>query len=96
MACLCRFLRSIRDFFVASEEPIEVRILSLEEMLEYARREWMAAVAVFQENQDPDMVDYTVFNLKASEERYNYLLKKAREEHQIIDKDRYFSREADT
>lgn len=82
MVCLCRLLKSIKDLFLPTEETVDTREISAEEMLAYAHREWLAAQSLFEENVDPDLVDFTVFNLKAAEQRYSYLLRKVREENQ--------------
>lgn len=49
--------------------------------LELARQEWLTAREYFERTTDPDLVDHAIYQLWASEKKYQYLLKKAREEH---------------
>ena len=37
---------------------------------------------IFQNISDPDLIDYSVYNLDAAKSRYTYLLKKVREERE--------------
>ncbi|NLU49886.1 MAG: DUF2508 family protein [Syntrophomonadaceae bacterium] len=78
-----RILRFIKDLFLAGEERVAAREESLEELLARAHQDWLAAQALFAENDDRDMIDYTVYNLKTAELRYSYLLRKIRGEYQI-------------
>jgi len=78
----------IKVFLVSEEEPPMSRPIPLEDLLAQAHREWMAAQLLFAENQDPDMIDFTIYNLKAAEHRYYYLLKKARQEYSVGRADR--------
>lgn len=50
------------------------------EMIHKAGEEVSAARNLFARADDPDMVDWAVFNLTAAERRYDYLLKKYRRE----------------
>ncbi len=47
--------------------------------IEKARQDWYYAADYFNCVTDPDLIDYAIYNLDASEQKYNYLLKKARE-----------------
>jgi len=51
-------------------------------MIQMAGEEVSAARNLFSRADDPDMVDWAVFNLTAAERRYDYLLKKYRREKQ--------------
>lgn len=53
-------------------------------MVERARREWQGARERFDQVSDPDLIDHAIFDLEATERRYVYLLKKAREEGATI------------
>ena len=46
-----------------------------------AKREWLRAVAYFDEVSEPDLVDYAAYSLQAAERKYMYLLGKVREEY---------------
>ena len=47
--------------------------------LEQAWREWRHARLYFNIVTDPDLIDYAIFNMGATEKKYIYLLKQARE-----------------
>ena len=51
----------------------------LVEDLEQAWREWKHARLYFNNVTDPDLIDYAIFNMGATEKKYIYLLKQARE-----------------
>lgn len=46
---------------------------------EQARREWQLARSYFDTVTDPDLIDFAIYNLKAAERRYTYLLKQVRQ-----------------
>ncbi len=48
--------------------------------LEMACREWKYAKLYFNCVNDPDLIDHAVFYMGATEKKYTYLLKQAREE----------------
>jgi len=50
------------------------------ENLEQARREWKYAKLYFNCVMDPDLIDHAIFYMGATEKKYIYLLKRAREE----------------
>lgn len=52
---------------------------SLRELADEAKKEWQQALAYFEHVKDRELVDYAIKNLEAAEKRYNYLLKKLRE-----------------
>lgn len=56
---------------------------SLAQVVEDARREYLCALDYFQNVTDPDLVDGAAYAVKAAEKRYNYLLRKVREERGI-------------
>lgn len=47
--------------------------------VEHARKEWEAALNVFNNVSQPDLVDYAIYNVTAAEKRYTYLLKQMKE-----------------
>ncbi len=49
------------------------------EDLEHARLEWRHAHLYFNNVTDPDLIDYAIFYMGATEKKYVYLLKQARE-----------------
>ena len=52
---------------------------SLAEIIDQARLEWLAAQNYYKTATDPDLIDYSIFLVKAYERRYMYLLKQARQ-----------------
>ncbi|HOV42695.1 MAG TPA: DUF2508 family protein [Syntrophothermus lipocalidus] len=73
----------IKVFLFPEEELAMNKPVPLEDLLAQAYQDWVVARLLFDENQDPDMIDFTIYNLKAAEHRYCYLLKKARQEYNI-------------
>lgn len=51
---------------------------SLHESVDQAKRDWLCARAYFEQVTDPDLVDYAIYQVKAAERRYMYLLGQAR------------------
>ncbi len=49
------------------------------ENLEAAWRDWQYAKNYFNSVSDPDLIDHAIFNIGATEKKYVYLLKQARE-----------------
>ncbi|HAA25444.1 MAG TPA: DUF2508 domain-containing protein [Ruminiclostridium sp.] len=47
--------------------------------LKQAREDWLTAVENFDQAENDDMIDYYIYNMKACQIRYNYLLKRAKE-----------------
>lgn len=75
-----RFFKSlgnVLNYFLIKEEKL-LNIVSDEEILENAHQELQEARNVFA-SIDKDFVDYAIYNLKAAEEKYNQLIKKAKE-----------------
>jgi hypothetical protein len=60
------------------QEKVET-LPDLLEDLEQAWREWKHARLYFNNVTDPDLIDYAIFNMGATEKKYIYLLKRARE-----------------
>jgi uncharacterized LabA/DUF88 family protein len=60
-----------------SSQPKEItNIITDEQLLEGAYQELVEARCLFTQAQEPDMVDYAVFRLKAAEQRYDYLIRR--------------------
>lgn len=59
------------------DKPDEVHLMK---MLEQARREWHLSKAYFNAVTDTDLIDHAIFTMDAAEQRYSYLLKKAKAE----------------
>lgn len=48
-------------------------------LIEKARQEWLAAIVLFNNVCEKELIDYAIYNLNAAERRYTFLLKEARE-----------------
>ncbi|NMB40452.1 MAG: YaaL family protein [Firmicutes bacterium] len=46
-------------------------------MIEKAKQEWLAALVLFNNVSEKDLIDHAIFNLNAAERRYVFLLKEA-------------------
>lgn len=51
---------------------------SLHQSVEQAKRDWLCARAFFEQVTEPELVDYAIYQVKAAERRYMYLLGQAR------------------
>lgn len=66
--------------------PVEEQVLEVQQqddyyrLVEQARREWQDAKQRFEQIADPDLIDHAIYAIETAEQRYIYLLKKAREE----------------
>lgn len=56
-----------------------MKVPDIMENLESAWREWRYAEAYFNSVQDPDLIDHAIFYMGATEKKYTYLLKQAKE-----------------
>ncbi|MGE5395910.1 MAG: DUF2508 family protein [Chitinophagales bacterium] len=70
-------LKALKGFFYlrANDDP---EIPTDLEILAQAQKEWHQATLFFEEVIDPELIDYAVYNLKAAEKKYSYLLNKFR------------------
>ena len=67
----------MQRFFRQTKQPIPPLMQSIEQ----ARQEWKFAQELFRTVPgDCDLIDYAIYMMKASEKRYIYLLKQARQE----------------
>ena len=53
--------------------------------LEEAKREWVDSQIYFDNVSDPELVDYAIHMMEASETKYMYLLNKAKKENYSVD-----------
>lgn len=59
------------------QEPAEEEELLA--LIRKAEQDWHSAEARFNHAVDPDLVDYTIYDIMAARSKYMYLLKSARE-----------------
>ena len=60
--------------FPADNEPDNLLLI------EKAKQDWLAALALFNNVSEKELIDHAIFNLNAAERRYVFLLKEARQE----------------
>lgn len=70
-----RILNGSEDPGIRSEAQGQVGGVDL---VDQARREWLAARALFESVSDPELVDHAIHRMVAAERRYMFLLKEAR------------------
>jgi hypothetical protein len=63
---------------VQNINPVGPDIIRYED-IEAARKDWVAAKSYFQSVTEPDLVDHAIYMVQATEKKYMYLLKKAKE-----------------
>lgn len=66
-------------FFPESKTLPEGPSPTIYEQVKQALQEWRQSRELFNSVSDPDLIDHAVYAMEASERRYIYLLKKARE-----------------
>lgn len=76
-AILEEFQKMILNAKFKREKSSETHLM---QMLEDARREWNLSKAYFNAVTDADLIDHAIFTMDAAEQRYTYLLKKAKAE----------------
>lgn len=77
MGFASRLWARTRDYIFMKDSPDHPE-LSQERLLHSAQQELESAYNVFSRAEDPEMIEFAVYNLKAAEKRYDYLLKQAR------------------
>lgn len=65
-----------RELLVLNDDTAGKPVLTDEELLEEAGMELKQARNLFTQVEDPEMIDYAIFQLKAAEQRYDYLLRR--------------------
>lgn len=61
-------------------DGVQTPVYDLRQELADALLDWQLAQNLFAEAIDPDLVDYSIYWVKCTEVRYNYLLKQAKNE----------------
>jgi hypothetical protein len=72
-------LEKIYGIFQWRENSSAPKTPGLLENLEQAHKEWKQANLYFNSVTDPDLIDHAIFYMGATEKKYVYLLKRARE-----------------
>lgn len=74
------FLNKLAAHLVLDQPVHDVLpVPGLRESVEQAKRDWLCATAYFEQVSAPELVDYAVYQVKAAERRYMYLLQQARD-----------------
>lgn len=76
---ITNILIKIKNYFENEQPIISEQSKSIMELVEEAKREWLAAKEYFENVSDPDLIDYAIHSIEATEKRYNYLLKKVKQ-----------------
>ncbi|NLL20159.1 MAG: YaaL family protein [Firmicutes bacterium] len=53
------------------------------DLIERAKQDWHAALSLFNNIEDPGLIDHAIYNLNAAERRYVFLLEEARREREL-------------
>lgn len=56
-------------------QMVEAKPFSEEQMVEEAHQALIQAQNLFARVEDPDMIDYAIYSMKAAEERFDFLVK---------------------
>lgn len=73
---------SFNRYFSRQSEALDEKTEKIEELkmnIQDAYREWQSALENFENAECKDMIDYYSYRIKASQIRYEYLLRKAKE-----------------
>ncbi len=79
MGLASRLWEKTKNYIGLKEEPA-TDCYSPEQMLELAKQELDSAYNLFSRAEEPEMIEYAVFNLKAAEKRYDFLIKQAKQQ----------------
>ena len=55
------------------------------DQVKQAHREWQIALNNYNYCEDPDFIDYSIYNIDAKEKKFVYLIKRARKEKIVLD-----------
>lgn len=82
MKSLAYFLTEISQKLLGEkyEVVLEDKYLNKNSLVEKAKQEWQAALSLFNNATDKELIDQAIFALNAAERRYVFLLKEARSE----------------
>ncbi|NMA66885.1 MAG: YaaL family protein [Clostridiaceae bacterium] len=76
---ILRKIGTFKPAKTAEDVQKEENLKELRESINDAYREWQNALSNFESAEGKEMVDYYIYRIKASQIRYDYLLKKAKE-----------------
>ena len=76
--------RRLYAYQVTKNRVGEETVFSEEEVLRLSAAELKEAQDFFAQVEDPDLVDYAVYRMKAAEKRYDYLYKKVKQLSKMV------------
>ena len=68
-----------REFIDSIKKSEETDFEKMHQALDLAKHEWEFAQSYFDSVSEPDLVEFAIYNQKAAEQKYEYLLKQAKE-----------------
>lgn len=68
----------VRKYVLGLKETGQMDVEAIRKALNAAKKEWSIAQEYFNLVSEPDLIDYAIFNEKACEKKYMYLLKQAK------------------
>lgn len=68
-----------REFIDSIKKSEEMDIEKMHQALAQAKHEWEFAQSYFDSVSEPDLVEFAIYNQKAAEQKYEYLLKQAKD-----------------
>lgn len=68
-----------REFIDSIKKSEETDIEKMHQALAQAKHEWEFAQSYFDSVCEPDLVEFAIYNQKAAEQKYEYLIKQAKE-----------------
>jgi len=72
------FYALLRQLLSGCKGTGKTKLRSTDEILEQAKKDWLCAYRIFDEVTDPELMEYAIYNLKATEKRYMFILNKYR------------------
>ena len=82
MVCFIKGLWNRINYCILKPEE-ETEIIGDDEIITQALEEINQAWNLFSEVEDPELIDYAVYSLKAAEVKYNYLVKRLKRKEEV-------------
>ncbi len=81
MKTINRLLNGLSDRLMGERDVVtEEEKMDLPALVEQARKDWLVALAFFENVSEKELVDQAIYNLNAAERRYVLLLSEAKQE----------------
>ncbi|QSX05828.1 DUF2508 family protein [Sedimentibacter sp. zth1] len=69
----------IRNFLDSIKKTSSKDVVEIKNAIQKAKQDWAISQQYFDSVSEPDLVDYAIFNQKACEQKYAYLIKQAKQ-----------------